>query len=89
MLYRDTAEQEESDHLGQAHLERGLQDWYPCVVLPLKLQSLNFIGELFDQTLNSKPMAHASADQSVLLPVTVQINGNGSSDVDDNPLTYF
>lgn len=40
-------------------------------------------------TLNSQPVAYAGADQEVELPVTVQLTGSGSQDVDDDPLTYF
>ncbi len=39
-------------------------------------------------TLNSKPVANAGADQSHPVGTTVTLNGNGSSDVDGDPLTY-
>lgn len=39
-------------------------------------------------TFNSKPVANAGPDQTVLAGGTVNLNGTGSSDVDGNPLTY-
>ena len=39
-------------------------------------------------TQNSKPVAQAGPDQSVFVADTVQLNGGGSSDVDDDLLTY-
>lgn len=40
-------------------------------------------------TLNSKPVANAGVDQNTLTGQTVTLTGNGSSDIDGNPLTYF
>jgi len=40
-------------------------------------------------TLNSKPVANAGPDQSVVLPLTVHLTGTGSSDVDGQALSYF
>jgi PKD repeat protein len=40
-------------------------------------------------TLNSKPVADAGADQTGQTGTPVSLNGNGSNDVDNNPLTYF
>ncbi len=39
-------------------------------------------------TTNSRPVANAGADQTVLVGDTVQLNGSGSFDVDQDPLTY-
>jgi PKD repeat protein len=40
-------------------------------------------------TLNSQPVANAGSDQNVTMPVTVQLNGNGSRDADGQVLNYF
>jgi hypothetical protein len=40
-------------------------------------------------TLNSKPVADAGTDQTGQTGTPVQLNGSGSHDVDNNPLTYF
>ena len=39
-------------------------------------------------TVNQPPVANAGGDQTVLVGATVNVNGNGSSDPDNNPLTY-
>jgi hypothetical protein len=39
-------------------------------------------------TLNSKPVADAGADQQTVVGRTVTLDGSGSSDADDNPLSY-
>ena len=39
-------------------------------------------------TVNQPPTANAGADQNVLAGATVNLNGSGSSDPDNNPLTY-
>jgi uncharacterized repeat protein (TIGR01451 family) len=39
-------------------------------------------------TSNSKPVANAGPDQTVYVTQTVQLNGNGSTDIDGNPITY-
>jgi hypothetical protein len=39
-------------------------------------------------TMNSPPVANAGPNQTVALNTTVTVNGNASSDVDGNPLTY-
>lgn len=40
-------------------------------------------------TQNSKPVADAGPDQTGQTGTAVQLNGSGSLDVDNNPLTYF
>jgi hypothetical protein len=39
-------------------------------------------------TLNTKPVADAGQDQTVVVGETVQLDGSGSSDADSDPLTY-
>ncbi|MBM4256908.1 MAG: hypothetical protein FJ147_13550 [Deltaproteobacteria bacterium] len=39
-------------------------------------------------TVNSKPIAHPGPDQHGVVGATITLNGNGSSDVDGDPLTY-
>ncbi len=39
-------------------------------------------------TVNTKPVAHAGADQSATVGTVISLNGAGSSDVDGDPLTY-
>ena len=39
-------------------------------------------------TNNSAPVANAGADQSVMIGTTVTLHGEGSTDVDGDPLTY-
>jgi hypothetical protein len=39
-------------------------------------------------TVNQAPTASAGPDQNVLVGTTVQLSGSGSSDPDDNPLTF-
>ena len=39
-------------------------------------------------TQNSKPVANAGADQTVVRNAVVHLNGSGSSDADEDPLTY-
>ena len=38
--------------------------------------------------LNSKPVANAGSDQTVYLRDTIQLDGSGSRDADNDPLTY-
>jgi RHS repeat-associated protein len=39
-------------------------------------------------TVNSRPVANAGPDQSVLVGANVHLSGSGSTDVDGDPLTY-
>jgi len=39
-------------------------------------------------TLNSKPVAEAGPEQTVTVGAQVTLDGSGSNDADDNPLTY-
>ena len=39
-------------------------------------------------TQNSRPVANAGSDQSVVVGATVQLNGSASNDADGDPLTY-
>ena len=44
--------------------------------------------EIVTATENTRPVADADNDQTVLLGATVTLNGSGSSDVDGDPLTF-
>ncbi len=39
-------------------------------------------------TLNTKPVADAGQDQTIIIDATVQLDGSGSTDADDDALTY-
>ncbi len=40
-------------------------------------------------TIDSPPVANAGPNQSIIVGITVQLNGSGSTDVDSQPLTYL
>ena len=56
--------------------------------LPATVTVLVGAGNTTVDVANQKPVAHAGSDQNVEMGATVNLDGNESSDADNDPLTY-